>query len=113
MNFDFIRVTFFKSNKKSVSSAYRKSVDSVKLELCDEQIKEIQEAFDLFDADRSGKIDTRQLKVALEALGFDPLWDELRLLMQAHGSKKKGSKFYFNYNSYIQFLPKQFRLLRF
>ncbi len=31
----------------------------------------MREAFDLFDADQSGTIDTRELRVALKALGFE------------------------------------------
>ena len=40
-------------------------------ELTDEQKQEIKEAFDLFDTDKTGKIDYHELKVAMRALGFD------------------------------------------
>ena len=35
------------------------------------QMQELREAFDLFDTDGSGTIDTKELQVALRALGFD------------------------------------------
>lgn len=35
-----------------------------------EEIKEIEEAFELFDADKTGTIDYHELKVAIRALGF-------------------------------------------
>ena len=37
-----------------------------------EQKQEIKEAFDLFDTDGSGEIDSKELKVAMRALGFEP-----------------------------------------
>merc|ERR1711912_128515 len=39
--------------------------------LSEEQIEEIREAFNLFDADNSGAIDIRELKAAMRALGFE------------------------------------------
>lgn len=38
--------------------------------LSDEEKKEIEEAFDLFDADKTGTVDYHELKVAMRALGF-------------------------------------------
>jgi len=43
-----------------------------KKELTEEQKNEIKEAFDLFDTDGSGSIDSKELKVAMRALGFEP-----------------------------------------
>mmetsp|Transcript_79688 Transcript_79688/g.140642 ORF Transcript_79688/g.140642 Transcript_79688/m.140642 type:complete len:164 (-) Transcript_79688:147-638(-) len=50
-------------------------------ELTEEQKQEIKEAFDLFDADGSGNMDAKELKVALRALGFEPKKDELKKLV--------------------------------
>lgn len=50
-------------------------------ELTEDQRQEIKEAFDLFDTDGSGTIDTKELKVAMRALGFEPRKDELRQLL--------------------------------
>ncbi|CAL5996293.1 Centrin [Hexamita inflata] len=56
-------------------------------ELTEEQKHEIREAFDLFDADGSGKIDAKELKVAMRALGFEPKREELkRLIAEVDGS---------------------------
>ncbi|KAL8270005.1 hypothetical protein Esti_006070 [Eimeria stiedai] len=46
-------------------------------ELTEEQRQEIREAFDLFDTDGSGCIDTKELKVAMRALGFEPKREEV------------------------------------
>jgi Ca2+-binding EF-hand superfamily protein len=46
-----------------------------------DQKQEIREAFDLFDADGSGSIDAKELKVAMRALGFEPKKEEIKKLM--------------------------------
>lgn len=49
-----------------------------KNKLTEEQKEEIKEAFDLFDTDGTGKIDAKELKVAMRALGFEPKKQEIR-----------------------------------
>jgi len=39
--------------------------------LSEDQKQELREAFDLFDADKTGTIDLHELKVLMRALGFD------------------------------------------
>ncbi len=43
---------------------------------------EIKDAFDLFDADGSGHIDFRELKVAMTALGQKPNDRDIRAIME-------------------------------
>lgn len=50
-------------------------------ELTEEQKQEIRETFDLFDADNSGRIDLKELKVAMRALGFEPTQAELKKMI--------------------------------
>jgi len=50
-------------------------------ELTEEQKQEIKEAFDLFDTDGSGEIDSKELKVAMRALGFEPKREEIKKLI--------------------------------
>eukprot|EP00438_Fugacium_kawagutii_P004490 Skav200089 [mRNA] locus=scaffold694:186137:195650:- [translate_table: standard] len=56
-------------------------------ELTDEQKQEIKEAFDLFDTDGSGEIDSKELKatadrtVAMRALGFEPKKEEIQKMI--------------------------------
>ena len=45
----------------------------------------MREAFALFDADKSGSIDLRELKAAMRALGFDASRDDLRSALQQIG----------------------------
>ena len=50
-------------------------------ELTEEQKQEIKEAFDLFDTDGSGSIDSKELKVAMRALGFEPKKEEIKKMI--------------------------------
>ena len=54
------KVTPKANNKKSPASG-----------LTPEEIDEIRQAFDLFDTNGTGKIDPRELKAAMQSLGFD------------------------------------------
>ncbi|EED93263.1 centrin-like protein [Thalassiosira pseudonana CCMP1335] len=39
--------------------------------LTDDEVEELRQAFDLFDTDGSGSIDPKELKAAMQSLGFD------------------------------------------
>lgn len=52
-----------------------------KLELTAEQKNDIKEAFDLFDPDGTGRIATKELKVAIRALGIEPKKEEIKKLI--------------------------------
>merc|ERR1740117_1675584 len=52
-----------------------------RFELTEEQRQEIKEAFDLFDTDGSGSIDSKELKVAMRALGFEPKKEEVKKMI--------------------------------
>ncbi|XP_063909615.1 uncharacterized protein LOC135127162 isoform X2 [Zophobas morio] len=61
-------------------SSARKKMTS-KFELTEEQKHDIKEAFDLFDTDGTGKIDAKDLKVAIRALGFEPKKEEIKKMI--------------------------------
>ncbi|CAG9762240.1 unnamed protein product [Ceutorhynchus assimilis] len=65
--------------KKSAGPARKKS--GPKFELSDDQKNDIREAFDLFDNDGTGKIDSKDLKVAIRALGFEPKKEEIKKMI--------------------------------
>lgn len=66
-----------------------RSKDTFRQELSEKQKKDIKEAFDLFDADGSGVIDIKELKVALRALGFEPKKDEIKRLISDLNTEQK------------------------
>ena len=59
-------------------------------DLTEEQKLELQEAFNMFDTDGSGKIQANELRVALRALGFEPTKDELRRMITDVDKKGDG-----------------------
>jgi centrin-3 len=55
-----------------------------KPELSEDQRQELREAFELFDADKTGTIDNHELKVLMRALGFDvKKLDVIKLVYEA------------------------------
>ncbi len=64
-----------------------------KPELSQDQKQELKEAFELFDADKTGSIDLHELKVLMRALGFDVKKPEV--IRMVHG----------RYFQYIAFSP--------
>lgn len=59
----------------------RKKSGGPKFELSAEQRADIKEAFDLFDTEGTGKIETKELKVAMRALGFEPKKEEIKKMV--------------------------------
>ncbi|KAK1445009.1 EF-hand like protein [Babesia gibsoni] len=66
-------------------------------ELSDEQITEIKDAFAIFDTNKSGHIEIRELKMVLKALGFDPTSDEMYSIMSAVDKEGYGTVSYDDY----------------
>ncbi|XP_078602398.1 uncharacterized protein LOC144876708 isoform X1 [Branchiostoma floridae x Branchiostoma japonicum] len=69
------------SYKRSTLGGGQRKKLGPKPELTEEQKQEIREAFDLFDADGSGTIDVKELKVAMRALGFEPKKEEIKKMI--------------------------------
>ncbi|XP_040120633.1 centrin-1 [Oryx dammah] len=81
--------------KPTVASTSQKRKVGPKPELTEEQKQEVREAFDLFDADGSGTIDVKELKVAMRALGFEPRKEEMKRMI-ADVDKEGTGKISFN-----------------
>jgi centrin-1 len=60
----------FGAKPLSVAKTFRAS-DYVRPGLTEDDIEEIKEAFDLFDSDGSGTVEPRELKSAMQSLGFE------------------------------------------
>mmetsp|Transcript_28574 Transcript_28574/g.51075 ORF Transcript_28574/g.51075 Transcript_28574/m.51075 type:complete len:179 (+) Transcript_28574:306-842(+) len=56
-----------------------------------EQRQEIKEAFDIFDSERTGKMDYHELKVAIRAMGFEIKKPEALELMARYDREETGS----------------------
>lgn len=67
------------TNNNASSGVRKKS--GPKFELSEEQRRDIKEAFELFDTENTGKIDSKELKVAIRALGFEPKKEEIKKMI--------------------------------
>merc|ERR1712007_419176 len=59
--------------------------------LTDEQVSQIAQAFQLFDTDGSGTIETQELKIAMRALGFEPKQEEFDKMVRDVDGDGSGS----------------------
>jgi len=74
-------VFFFDDREGIAPPPFRGGPCGVTTPTMDEQKQEIKEAFDLFDTDGSGSIDSKELKVAMRALGFEPKKEEIQKMI--------------------------------
>ncbi|XP_059479577.1 uncharacterized protein LOC132199111 [Neocloeon triangulifer] len=81
--------TSTKKEKQIIGGIRRKS-GGPKFELSDEQKADIKAAFALFDKDNSGFMATRDLKVAIRALGFEPKKEEIKKMVSEVDKDGKG-----------------------
>jgi len=59
-------------------------------DLSDEMRKEIEEAFNVFDQENTGKMEVKELKVAMRALGFEPRKDEITKMLASVSADQSG-----------------------
>jgi centrin-1 len=62
------------NNEKMLQAIYN-------FRLSKEQTKDLETSFNIFDKDGTGNIETKDLKVILRALGFEPQEDEIKRLL--------------------------------
>lgn len=61
-----------------------------KHELSEEQKKELKDAFELFDSEKTGFIDAHELKIAVRALGFTVIKKDIIELVTKVGREDSG-----------------------
>ena len=61
----------FQAARSKAGGAKRATKSYERPGLTEEEIEEIREAFNLFDTDGSGTIDPKELKAAMQSLGFE------------------------------------------
>lgn len=59
------------SGRAGQGASHRRKLTYERPGLTSDEVEEIREAFNLFDTDGSGTIDPRELKAAMQSLGFD------------------------------------------
>ncbi|GAB65486.1 centrin [Plasmodium cynomolgi strain B] len=85
---------------RSISSNRRRGRN----EITEEQKNEIKEAFDLFDTEKTGRIDYHELKVAIRALGFDIKKADVLELMREYDKSNSG---YIDYNDFLDIMTQK------
>jgi len=75
--------------KKAVAA--KPAVSGGAKKLTEEQIGQITQAFELFDTDGSGTIETQELKIAMRALGFEPKQEEIDKMVRDVDDDGSGS----------------------
>lgn len=68
---------------------HRSRQSASSLGLTKDQYIEIEEAFNIFDADQSGSIDEKELQTAFRAMGFTVSEKEIEEIMKTYDSKGK------------------------
>nr|AAZ15803.1 centrin 1 [Blastocladiella emersonii] len=87
--------------KKPASGGASGGAKKPRAELTPEQKQEIREAFDLFDTDGSGSIDSKELKVAMRALGFEPKKEEIKKMINEIDRDGSGS---IDFNEFLELM---------
>ncbi|EAY23564.1 EF hand family protein [Trichomonas vaginalis G3] len=77
------------SKKVAVRSTGRREHRENQVQLNEEQRLEIKSAFEVFDADKNGKIDKQELKICVKAMGFDVSKEELNDYIQERGDPER------------------------
>ena len=70
-------------------------------ELSLQQKQELRQAFDLFDANGTGKIQIKEIRVAMRALGFEPRREEMKRFQQEFDSQNTG---FIDLNDFIRIM---------
>lgn len=78
------------SNIPNTSGGPMKKPSGPKFELMPEQIADIQEAFALFDKENTGSISSKELKIAMRALGFEPKKEEIKKMISEINKDNSG-----------------------
>lgn len=68
-----------------------------KYHLNDDQLLEIQQAFEIFDVDKSHLLDRNELRVALRSMGFEVSKEEIIAIMNRYDQEQKG---YIDFDSF-------------
>lgn len=77
-----------------LSGESKKKEEGPTFAFSEKQLTNIREAFDLFDVDGTGKINTKELKVAIRAMGFEPKKEEIRSMLAEVDGGKNGKLSY-------------------
>lgn len=96
-----MQASFTKSKKQLEKEARAKRT----YVLNEEQASEIKECFDLFDTDNTGDIPTKELKVAMRAVGFELEKEQYKKIIREHVDE--GVQM-IDWQTFLQIMTKQY-----
>lgn len=80
-------------------------------EFSDEKLKELQEAFELYDGDKDNFLNFEETDSAFKCLGYDFDYDQLMIIFKEYGTNTSDPynniNYKFNFNSFSNFLNKR------
>eukprot|EP01001_Neometanema_parovale_P011092 NODE_7330_length_774_cov_98.980031_g7089_i0.p2 GENE.NODE_7330_length_774_cov_98.980031_g7089_i0~~NODE_7330_length_774_cov_98.980031_g7089_i0.p2 ORF type:complete len:203 (-),score=86.93 NODE_7330_length_774_cov_98.980031_g7089_i0:166-711(-) len=91
-------------NLQKLAKGRQKQECKIKIELTDQQKREIKQAFDLFDTEGTGKIEAKEVKVALRALGFEPKKEEMNKIIAEVDKDGSGT---IDFNDFLDLLVRK------
>ena len=80
-----------KTNISWPSLSHSTDLAMAKVELSQEQVEELRQAFDMFDRDKGGSISTRELGYTMRAMGMNPTEAEILDLLCEFDSDNNGT----------------------
>lgn len=98
----------FQNNSSQSKDSTNTSSKAVKFEetlLTEQQKRDIKEAFNLFDYEGQGKLKTKELKVAMRALGFEPKREEVRKILT---EMNRESSEFLSYNDFVSIMSQKY-----
>ena len=95
------------NDQNSISSLKSKNSRKIIIDLTEEQRLEIKEAFEIFDNDKNGFIDQKELEVCFKALGFLINKEEIIQIMNEFDINKNG---FLNFENFQKIIGNKMKL---
>lgn len=93
------------SQNKETSGGISKAVKFEETLLTEQQKRDIKEAFSLFDNEGQGKLRTKELKIAMRSLGFEPKREEIRKILS---DMNKESSEFLVYTDFVTIMSRKY-----
>lgn len=87
------------------SNHTEKKAKTEDISLTEQQKRDVKDAFNLFDTEGEGKLRTKDLKVAMRALGFEPKREEIRKILV---DVKKENNEHLTYDDFVNIMSRKF-----
>ena len=94
-----------KSSKSNDSQSKKSSSKAHKYDINEQTLVDIKDVFEKFDSEGKAHIETKQLKFAIRALGFEPKKEEINRMIEQIDKNKTG---FISYDDFVSLMAKRF-----